>query len=369
MFNFLKDKISGFVKKFSKEVEEEAEEVPTEEIVEKKKAVKEIIKVEKKAKKEVKKAKSKEIKEEPSPEPEEPPVEGKPKKKWFGARIVESLSKVNLSEAKFDELFWEIELELLQNNMASQVVEKIKADLKKSLVDQPLARGNLQDQISEALKKSFEEILGFKVPNLLEKIKEKKPYVIAFVGINGSGKTTTIAKVANMILKAKKSVVLVAADTFRAAAIQQLEEHANKLKVKMIKHDYGSDPAAVSFDGIKYAEAHDIDIVLIDTAGRLHTNTNLMDELKKIKRVANPDLILYIGESITGNDCIEQATKYNEAIGIDGIILSKVDVDEKGGTAISIAYVTEKPIWLLCTGQEYEDIEVFNKKKIIENLF
>ena len=169
-------------------------------------------------------------------------------------------------------------------------------------------------------------------------------------------------------VEVKKSVVIAAADTFRAAAIDQLQLHADKLNIKMIKHDYGSDAAAVAFDAVKHAEAKKIDVVLIDTAGRIHSNINLMDEMKKIIRVAKPDLKIFIGESITGNDCTEQAKKFNEAIGIDGIILSKADIDEKGGAAISISYITGKPILYIGTGQEYKDIKEFNPEMIMENL-
>ena len=161
---------------------------------------------------------------------------------------------------------------------------------------------------------------------------------------------------------------MAASDTFRAAAIQQLEEHADRLSIKLIKHDYGADSAAVAFDAISHAKAHNIDVVLIDTAGRLQSNTNLMDELKKVVRITKPDLILFIGESITGNDCVEQAKTFNQEIGIDGIILSKSDIDEKGGAAISVSYVTKKPILYLGTGQGYDDLIRFDPKIIIGSL-
>ena len=203
----------------------------------------------------------------------------------------------------------------------------------------------------------------------MRKIKyEEKPFVIAFFGINGSGKTTTIAKIANLLKEKNISCVLAASDTFRAASIEQLQIHADKLGVKLIKHDYGSDPAAVSFDAIKHAKAKNIDVVLIDTAGRLHSNINLMDELKKIVKVSKPNLKLFVGESIAGNDCIEQAKTFNEAVGIDGIILAKADIDEKGGAAISVSYITKKPIIYLGTGQEYKDLKEFDPNLIVEGL-
>ena len=189
------------------------------------------------------------------------------------------------------------------------------------------------------------------------------------MGINGGGKTTTIAKLANLLIKNDLKCVLVAGDTFRAASIQQLEEYANNLKVKLIKHDYNSDPAAVAFDGVKYAKSHSLDVVLIDTAGRQHSNKNLMEEMKKIVKVVRPDLKIFVGESITGNDAIEQVREFNKAISIDSIILSKADIDEKGGTAISITYVSGKPILYIGTGQEYNNLEKFDKEKIIKTIF
>ena len=211
-------------------------------------------------------------------------------------------------------------------------------------------------------------IIKTKIPKHLPQNKNEKPYVIVFFGINGSGKTTTIAKIAHLLQKNSLSVVLAASDTFRAASIEQLQEHADKLNIKLIKHNYGSDPSAVAFDAIKHSKAHNIDVVLVDTAGRLHSNINLIDEMKKIVRVTKPDLKIFVGESITGNDCVEQCSSFNENIGIDAIILTKADVDEKGGTAISISYVTKKPILYLGMGQSYDSLEEFNPEKIVASI-
>lgn len=290
------------------------------------------------------------------------------KPKGIFGKLKEAITKKSLSEKEFENLFFEIEMVLLENNVAVEVIEKIKIDLKKELVDVKVLRGKVKDIIESTLKNSLVEILNINTIDLFSRIKEKKPYVIVFVGINGTGKTTSVAKFAKMIQLEGLTPVLAAADTFRAAAIQQLEEHANNLKVKMIKHDYGSDPAAVAFDAVKYAEAKGSDVVLIDTAGRQHSNTNLMDELKKLIRVVKPDLKLFVGDSLTGNDCVEQATKFNEAVGIDANVLTKVDVDEKGGAALSVAYVTGKPIIYTGSGQEYENLEKFDYKRIIEQL-
>ncbi|MEM2916029.1 MAG: signal recognition particle-docking protein FtsY [Candidatus Woesearchaeota archaeon] len=425
MFGFLKDKLKSLVSKFTKKVETEAKEEIVEIEKEAKKHVKEVKKAEKPAKKPIKEEKPKVVEKKPEskakkpkagekkPEvapkvevaepkvmPEKPRIEErkaevlkaeveKPKveekkaevsvpkveeekvveeKKGFFARIKEAITTKKISEKQFDEMFWEMELALLENNAAVEVIEKIKSDLKSELVEKPIPRGRVEDTIVSSLRRSISDLFPVEPPDLLKMVGKKKPFVICFVGVNGSGKTTSIAKVAHLLKQNGYSVVLAAADTFRAAAIDQLQLHADKLGVKLIRHDYGSDPAAVAFDAIKHAEATKKDVVLIDTAGRLHSNTNLMDEMKKIMRVAKPDLKLFVGESITGNDCIEQARQFDNAIGIDGIILAKADVDEKGGAAISVSYVTKKPILYLGVGQEYADLQAFDKDKLIASI-
>jgi len=368
MFKFLKKKIKDAVGSFKKGVEEKGEEkiveAPKEEKEIKVKKVEPKIDLPKEKKEEPKiEEKKVEVKEE-KPKVVEAPKE---KKGLFG-KIKEKIVTKTINETQFDELFWELEVALLENNVAFEVIEKIKKDLKKDLVGIPLRRKQIENIIIESLKKSINKILEYEKFDLLTKAKEKKPYVIVFIGVNGSGKTTSIAKLAHYLKKNKMSCVLAAADTFRAASIQQLEEHGKNLDVKVIKHDYGSDPAAVGFDAIKYAKQKDLDVVLIDTAGRQHSNINLRDEMKKIIRVVNPDLKIYVGEMISGNDCIEQIQEFDKAINIDGAILSKADIDEKGGTAISVSYVTKKPIFFLGVGQEYENLEEFDKDKILKSL-
>jgi fused signal recognition particle receptor len=320
--------------------------------------------------KEVKKEKPEkkvEIKEKLVEEKKEPIPDIKEKKGIF-TKVVSGITTTKIDESKFDELFDDLEFALLENNVAFEVIDKIKEDLKENIVSKPLTRNKIAEIIEQTLKKSIKEILEVETIDVINKIKTKKPYIICFVGINGSGKTTTIAKFANLLKKNNLTIVMSASDTFRAAAIDQLQYHADKLDVKLIKQDYGADPAAVSFDAIKHAEAKGIDVVLIDTAGRMHSNSNLIDEMKKIIRVSKPDLKIFVGESITGNDCIEQAKKFNDAIEIDGIILSKADVDEKGGAALSVSYITKKPILYIGTGQGYDDIKEFSSDLVISNL-
>ncbi|MBW2983775.1 signal recognition particle-docking protein FtsY [Candidatus Woesearchaeota archaeon] len=383
MFKFLKDKLRSTISKISKKVKEEGKEevvrvepkpeVKKEEIILEEKPKKGEVKVEKVEEKEEKieekrpKPKVEKLVEKKGEIKKEIEEEAEEKKGFFG-KIKEKVVTKKINEKQFEELFWNLEVALLENNVATEVIGKIKEDLKQELVEKPIRRSKIEKTIEQSLKKSIGDLFEAKPFNLLDKIKQKKPFVVCFVGINGSGKTTTIAKIAKMLLNNNKKVVLAAADTFRAAAIDQLQIHADKLGVKLIKHDYGSDPAAVAFDAIKHAESKNIDVVLIDTAGRMHANSNLMDEMSKIVRVAKPDLKIFVGESITGNDCVEQAKRFDEAVGIDAIILSKADVDEKGGAAVSVSYVTKKPIIYIGVGQEYKDLKEFDSEIVLQNL-
>ena len=365
MFKFLKDKLKGFFKSAEEKIEEKPltrEERREIEEKEKKEKIRE-------ESKEVVETLVKSVEEQKEEEKGVEETEEKPEKReGFFARLQKKFGTVRLSEEKFDELFSSLELLMLENNVAFEVVEKIKKDMKKSLVDIEIKKANLEQELKNSLKKTISEIL-IEPFDLIEKIENKQGlFVIVFFGINGSGKTTTIAKIASLLKQKGISSVLAASDTFRAASIEQLMKHGDALKTKVIHQSYGADPAAVAYDAIQYAKAHHIKAVLIDTAGRMHTKGNLLREMDKIVRVAKPDFKIFVGESITGNDATEQARNFNNAVGIDGIILSKQDVDERGGTAISVGYITGKPILYLGTGQNYESLEKFNKNKILVNL-
>jgi fused signal recognition particle receptor len=186
--------------------------------------------------------------------------------------------------------------------------------------------------------------------------------------VNGTGKTTTIAKVANLLLKKGYSVVLAGSDTYRAGSIEQLEGHAKRLGIRVIKHPYRSDAAAVAFDAINYARSHGINAVLVDTAGRMQTNRNLIDEMKKIVKVAKPHLTVLVVDALAGNDSVEQARIFDEAVGINGVILTKLDADVKGGAAISIAFAVKKPILFLGIGQFYDDLTSFDPRFVVESI-
>jgi len=293
-----------------------------------------------------------------------------PKKEGFFSKLFKKFQSAKITRENFEEIFHELEMILLENNVALEVVEKIKADLSNSLVGEEIKRTEIEKVITDALKNSILNLL-IEPPNLIEKIKSKKsgePFVILFFGINGSGKTTSIAKLAYKLKKQNISTLMAAADTFRAASIEQLQTHGTKLGIEVISKEYGTDPSAVAFDAIQHAKKNNIRVVLIDTAGRMYTKSNLMKEMEKIVRVSKPDLKIFVGESITGNDATEQAKTFNETAGIDGIVLSKADVDEKAGTILSVSYVTKKPIYYLGTGQNYEDLQEFKKADVLEHL-
>ena len=388
MFNKLKEKLKNWIKKSKKTISgEDTSKKPL--------GVLDAEKVEKAPKKE-KKAKPKEevIEQEPQLKPQEQgtaieieteieqgvPQEQidqelekteKPTKASLFTKIKSRFS-YKISEQDFDSIFDDLETLFLENNVALEVVEDIKSKLSEKLIGKEIDKQDLETEIKQELKNTLNEIL-IEPDNPLDAIKEKKqsqhkPFIILFFGINGTGKTTSIAKFAHLLKKNNFSVVLAAADTFRAASIEQIQIHANKLNVPLIKHDYGADPSAVGFDAVKYAEKHKKDVVLIDTAGRMHTKTNLLSEMEKICRVTQPDLKIFVAESIAGNDATEQAKKFNEMIEIDGSILTKADIDEKGGTIISVSHAIHKPIFYLGTGQEYQDLKLFDKQKFIDDL-
>lgn len=294
---------------------------------------------------------------------------GAPKNEGFFSKLFKKFQSAKITEENFNEIFRELEIILLENNVALEVVEKIKEALSKSLIGFEVKRTEIEPRIMLALKEAILDVL-IEPPNLLEKINSKggEPYVILFFGINGSGKTTSIAKLAHKLKKQNISVIMAAADTFRAASIEQLQTHGQKLGIEVIAKDYGADPSAVAFDAIQHAKKNHIRVVLIDTAGRMYTKSNLMKEMEKIVRVSKPDLKIFVGESITGNDATEQAKMFNETAGIDGIVLSKADVDDKAGTILSVSYVTKKPIYYLGTGQDYDDLQEFKKSNVLENL-
>jgi fused signal recognition particle receptor len=288
------------------------------------------------------------------------------------SNAVNKIVVTELTAEKLRPILEELKLNLIENDVAVPVAYFIGDELEKRLDGVQVKRlGDRKAVVMEKLHEILLEILTTKEEvRLLEGIEKKRethgPFVILFVGINGTGKTTSIAKVAKFLMGKGYSVVLAGSDTYRAGSIEQLEVHAQRLGVRMIKHEYGSDPAAVAYDAISHAEARGVDVVLIDTAGRIQTDRNLMSELSKIKRVVNPDLTVLVVDALIGNDAVMQAEEFHKSVEIDGTILTKVDADVKGGASLSVTHVTGKPIIFIGVGQEYKDLETFNPEQFTQ---
>ncbi len=287
--------------------------------------------------------------------------------------LINRIATTEMKPESLRPILWELKLALLENDVAVVVADHVCEEVEKRLVGKQVKR--LEDRrtmTKETLREVLFETLKLPSTNLVEAADKKRaanePYVIVFVGIHGTGKTTSIAKLARFFMKNGHSVVLACSDTYRAGSIEQLEEHARRLGVRTIKHQYGADPAAVAFDAVQYAKAHGINIVLIDTAGRMQTNRNLMQEMEKIVRVIKPDLVLFVGDALAGNDAVMQAEEFDKFVHIDGSILTKVDADAKGGAALSISHVTKKPILFIGVGQVYDDIEFFNPEFLVNRI-
>ncbi len=405
MFDFLKKKISDFTEKVKQAIEQKAAPLPTKE----KDSVKEIStpgleaiavetpiepfqkEKEKPSKEKVKAAQNAsepkgfeaEVFEETIPQEFEtvPDSVKELKEKYESKRELKSkkslgtklkglvLGETQLSEGDVDGFLYEFELALLESDVEQGTASAIVGTLSKQLVREKIKRGqNLDALLKEKVKAALEEVMSVQEFDFWKRVETKKPFIILFLGPNGAGKTTSVAKLCHLLQQRGKKVVLASSDTFRAGSIEQIEVHAEKLHARVVKHQYGADPAAVAFDAVKAAEAEHADVVLIDTAGRQETNTNLMQELKKIDRVVKPDLKVYIGESYTGQALLNQAQEFDKELGIDGFILTKMDTDAKGGTCISLLYNLKKPILFIGTGQGYEDLEAFDAEKIVERI-
>ena len=282
--------------------------------------------------------------------------------------------KKTLSEEGLEKTLGELKLLLISNDVAIETADEISSKIKDALKGEQIGLlSSKKKYLFDILKDVITEILTpEKDVNLIQEIRKKNerelPYVMVFLGVNGTGKTTTIAKLAYYLKNQQISSVAAAADTFRAAAIEQLTYHMNNVGIRVIKHEYKSDPASVAYDAINHATAKKLNVVLVDTAGRQVSNKNLMIEMQKIVRVAEPDLIVFVGDSLAGNDALNQAKEFNRNVGIDANILTKLDADSKGGSALSISFETRKPIIFVGMGQKYEDLKPFDREFFISSI-
>lgn len=263
----------------------------------------------------------------------------------------------------------ELEMTLLESDVALPVCDAIIGHVQKNLVGKHRKIGESVDAlVSGVLKSALLDVLGNGF-NLADYVRaHSRPVKILFTGVNGTGKTTTVAKIGVYLKNQGYTVVIGAGDTYRAGAIEQIGVHAERIGIKIIQHQEGADPSAVLFDTVQYAVSHKVDVVLADTAGRFHTKSNLMNQLGKIRRVMKPDLIIYVDEAVAGNDAVVRAAEFDRIIGADAVILTKADMDSRGGAAISIAHTIKKPLMFLGVGQGYEDIMLFDPRRIVDDL-
>ncbi len=291
------------------------------------------------------------------------------------SKVAEKITTKTLSEKDVEEQLQDLLIELVESDVAFETAEKIVNGLKEKLVGMQVPRGtDVSKFVENVIRETLLEIVktGWRQIDLVKEAREKcskgRPLVLVFLGVNGVGKTTTIAKFAYMFKKAGLTPVIAAADTFRAGAQEQLRMHAERIGAVFVGGRYGADPASVAYDAIELAKSRGYCVVLIDTAGRMHTDVDLMEELKKIVRVAKPDYKILVVDALTGNDAVEQAKFFDEAVGVDFVVLTKFDADAKGGTAISVVDTIKKPILYLGTGQRYEDLEYMEPARLVEKL-
>ena len=388
MFEGLKKKFSTFIDSLSKKEEEKAAEAEVEKkeehyqhagpAVEKKEGtVKHTHEPEPLLQKKEERAEETEIHVETAHHHPEKEIrqERQQPKVAFGTKLKGLVFKeVKISEGDVDPFIEQLKMSLLQSDVNYNAAERILEELRKELLSRPISSRQINKEITEIIRSSILRTLGTcATKDMLSLAREKKekgelPFRILFIGPNGAGKTTTIAKVAHMLIKNGFSCVISASDTFRAAAIEQTVHHAGKLGIEAIKGKYGADPASIAFDAIAHAKATGVDVVLIDSAGRQETNKSLMEEMKKMVRVAKPDLKVFVGESITGNSLLEQVSQFNEAVGLDGIILTKLDCDAKGGNTLSILSEAKVPILYFGLGEKYDDMIPYDPNFIINNI-
>lgn len=280
-----------------------------------------------------------------------------------------------LDEKDIEKYCNEMFLKLVEADVAYEIAENIIEGIKRRLIGMKVRRGDdaakyVEESIRESIAGILSAIRGFNLPNYVKLVLAKEsPAKLVFMGVNGVGKTTTIAKVAYKLKAEGLRPIVIAADTFRAGAQEQLRKHAERVSVPFFGGRYGSDPAAVALDGITYAQKNGFNVTLIDTAGRMHVDIDLMNELRKVIRVVKPHIKLLVLDALTGNDALEQLKRFEESVGVDAVILTKVDADASGGVALSVIVGVGKPIAYLGVGQRYEDLMEYEPSIILKTLF
>jgi fused signal recognition particle receptor len=301
----------------------------------------------------------------PSPEPKK---KGKPGITEKVKTLVRDRELI-LSEKDIQEPLGELEMILLENDVALPTTDAIISTLRAELTGKHRRIGSSVDTVvMESLRVALRGVLGSGFDLVSFVRSREKPVKILFTGVNGTGKTTSVAKIAHFLRKKGFSVVIASGDTYRAGAQEQLSTHAQRVETKVIQHQTGADPTAVIYDAVQYAQAHGTEVVLADTAGRFHNRANLMNQLEKIRRVIKPDLVIYVDEAVAGNDAVIRAEEFNRMVGTDAVMLTKADMDMKGGAAISIAHTIGKPIAFLGTGQAYDDLKPFSPEALVDEL-
>ncbi|HMA05493.1 MAG TPA: signal recognition particle-docking protein FtsY [Methanomicrobiales archaeon] len=284
-------------------------------------------------------------------------------------KILVTDGELVLSEKQIEGPLQELEMVLLENDVALPVTDEILRRVKEDLVGKHRRIGESPEEvILSALRDAIVRVLGEGFDLAAYIRGRERPVKILFTGVNGTGKTTTVAKVGDYLKRLGFSVVIASGDTFRAGALEQIATHAERLGIKVIQHKAGGDPSAVLFDAVEYAKAHRMDVVLADSAGRFHNRVNLMNQLEKMKRVMSPDLVVYVDEAVAGNDAVVRAEEFERLVGTDAVILTKADMDMRGGAAISIAHTVGKPIMFLGTGQGYDDLMPFTPGGLVDEL-
>lgn len=374
MFDLLKKKLSSFTQKISSALEKKEQAKPAQETVSEEVSEKEEFSLEKPFAEETKEQ-AKEPLTEKQVIVEKKTAREKEEKRKLAPKIATTkkivsvfTGKVRLSENELKPFVEELELALLEADVEQNTATHICRELGKKILQKEFEGAKVKEKLKELVKETLEETMKATRVDLLGKAREKKPFIILFLGPNGAGKTTTIAKLASFFKKNGLTVIFAAADTFRAASIEQLKKHGERTGTRTVSHTYGADPTAVAFDAVKAAQANNINVVLIDSAGRQETNKNLIEELKKINRVIKPSLKIFVGESFSGQAILSQASQFDKEIGLDGFILTKADADSKGGTAISLIFNLKKPVLFMGTGQEYGNLEEFRPEKIIDRI-